>query len=202
MAPKPHARPATYAELERLPEHLVGELLGGELVVSPRPAPAHARAASILGAELTGPFDRKPGEPGGPGGWWLLDEPELHLQGDVVVPDLAGWRRARMPRLPKGPAFELAPDWACEVISPSTARFDRSRKLPIYAREQVAHVWLIDPLARTLEVFRLEAGRYVLLETFGEQAPERVHAEPFETYGLELGRLWLEPDPEDANRTG
>lgn len=127
-------RRATYEDLQGLAEHLVGEILDGDLVTSPRPSSAHARAASSLGGEIYGPFDRGKG---GPGGWIILDEPELHLAGDVMVPDLAGWRRERLPELPNVAAFELAPDWVCEVLSPSTAPFDRRRKLPIYARERV-----------------------------------------------------------------
>ena len=124
---------------------------------------------------------------GGPGGWWM-DEPELHLGEDVLVPDLAGWRRERMPELPAAGYFEPPPDWVCEVISPSTARTDRVGKVPVYARAGVIHLWLIDPLARTLEVCRLEQGRWVLLATHADD--ERVRAEPFETVELELARLW------------
>src|SRR6187402_3256932 len=129
-------RRATYEDLLQVPEHLVGEIVDGELVTSPRPAAAHARASSSLGGELYGPFDRGRG---GPGGWIILDEPELHLLGHVLVPDLAGWRRERMPELPDAKAFELAPDWACEVLSPSTAKVDRADKVPIYAQAGVSH---------------------------------------------------------------
>ena len=188
MAPKTHAKPATYDDLRRLPAHLVGELVGGELRVSPRPAPAHARAASILGAELTGPFDRKPGEPGGPGGWWLLDEPELHLHGDVVVPDLAGWRRERMPALPEDHRFEIVPDWVCEILSPSTARKDRALKLPLYARFGVAHAWLVDPAARTLEAFELREGLWSLVGVFKDE--DTVAAPPFAAVPFGLAVLW------------
>lgn len=123
-------KPATYADLEALPEHVVGELIAGELHVSPRPASPHTVAASVLGFELGGPFHLGRG---GPGGWVLLDMPELHLGQDVLVPDLAGWRRERMPRPPRTAAFTLAPDWVCEVLSPSTARLDRALKLPVYS---------------------------------------------------------------------
>jgi Uma2 family endonuclease len=121
----------------------------------PRPASLHARAASSLGGELYGPFDRGRG---GPGGWIILDEPELHLHGDMLVPDLAGWRRERMPELPDASAFELAPDWVFEVLSPSTAATDRAEKMPIYAREQVGQLWLVDPIAKTLEACHFESG--------------------------------------------
>ncbi len=180
-------KPATYADLEALPEHVVGELIAGELHVSPRPAAPHTVAASRLGGGLSGPFDEGRS---GPGGWIILDEPELHFSEDVLVPDLAGWRRERMPRPPRTAAFTLAPDWVCEVLSPSTAALDRGIKLPVYRREGVRHVWLMDPEARTLEVFRLEGGRYVLLVTHMGLA--RVRAEPFEALELDLSFLWGE----------
>src|SRR5437867_3814671 len=133
-------RRATYADLLEVPEHLVAEIIDGELLTSPRPASPHALAASAIGSALVDRFNGPPGGADAPGGWWILDEPELHLGDDVVVPDLAGWRRERMPVLPDVVGFTLAPDWVCEVISPSTARIDRGRKLRVYAREQVAHL--------------------------------------------------------------
>jgi Uma2 family endonuclease len=180
-------KPATYADLEALPANVVGELIDGELHVSPRPAIPHTVAASRLGGKLSGPFDEGSG---GPGGWILLDEPELHFGEDALVPDLAGWRRERMPSPPRIAAVTLAPDWLCEVLSPSTAALDRGIKLPIYARQGVRHVWLMDPEARTLEVFRLEGARYVLLVTHTGSA--RVRAEPFEALELDLSFLWGE----------
>lgn len=180
-------KPATYADLEALPAHVVGELIAGELHVSPRPAAPHAVAGSRLGGKLSSRFDW--GE-GGPGGWLILFEPELHFGEDVLVPDFAGWRRERMPRPPRTAAFTLAPDWLCEVLSPSTAALDRGAKLPVYAREGVRHVWLVDPEARTLEVLRLEGTRYTLLVTHTGRA--RVRAEPFEAIELELAFLWGE----------
>ncbi len=186
MSQKPR-RPATYEDLEALPPHQVGEIIAGELYASPRPATPHARAASRLGMTLGGPFDVGGT---GPGGWILLDEPELHLGGDVLVPDLAGWRRERMPKLPSVPALTLAPDWVCEVLSASTEARDRGAKLPVYAREGVRHVWLIDPSVRTLEVFRLEGTLYTLLGTYESQAS--VRAEPFEVLELSLRVLWEE----------
>ena len=179
---------ATYEDLLKLPDHVVGELIDGELIVSPRPALAYANTASTLGGDLSGPFHKGRG---GPGGWWILDEPEIHLHPEVLVPDLAGWRRERLPTLPKTAAMELAPDWVCEVVSPSTAQVDRRRKMAIYARVQVPHVWLVDPLAKTLEVYRLEAEGWKLAAT--HTADERVHVEPFSAIELELGTWWL-PD--------
>jgi Uma2 family endonuclease len=192
MSRRPDRR-ATYGDLSRLPENVVGEILDGELTASPRPAPAHALASSAIGAGLFTPFNRGIGDPEGPGGWWILGEPELHLHGDILVPDMAGWRRERLAALPSTAAFELAPDWACEVISPSTVRFDRSRKMPIYARERVGHLWLVDPLARTLEIFRLDGERWTVTCVYaGDEA--RVRAEPFEAIELDLSRWWTGPE--------
>jgi len=179
-------RPATYADIEALPPNVVGEILFGVLHVNPRPAPPHAVAASALGDELGPPFKRGRG---GPGGWVLLDEPELHLGEDVVVPDMGGWRRERMPEVPFDKAyFDLAPDWVAEVLSPSTAATDRHDKLQIYQRESVGHVWLIDPLAKTLEVLRLDGATYRIIGVHRDEA--RVRAEPFDAIELELGALW------------
>jgi Uma2 family endonuclease len=180
-------RPATYEDVINAPDHLVAEILDGELHLSPRPAPRHADASSGLGAALRGPFDRGRG---GPGGWRILDEPELHLGSDVVVPDLAAWRRERLPRLPEEAYFAMAPDWICEVVSPSTVRIDRIKKLTIYAREGVRHAWLIDPIAQTIEVLRLESGRWSILSTHAGQ--DIVRAEPFEVLDLDLTLLWDE----------
>ncbi|HXJ19173.1 MAG TPA: Uma2 family endonuclease [Polyangia bacterium] len=177
--------PATYADIEALPEHLVGEIIDGELIVGPRPAPPHALAESHLLVELGGPFDRGKG---GPGGWIILGEPELHLGPQVLVPDVAGWRRERMPRLPTTPFFELPPDWLCEVLSPSTARVDRAKKMRHYATAKVQHVWLLDPLATTLEVFRLDAGGWLRIEAYA--GDEKVRAEPFDAVELDLSTLW------------
>ena len=124
---------------------------------------------------------------GGPGGWWILYEPELHFGRNVLVPDWAGWRRRRMPRLPDTAYFPLAPDWVCEIISPSSASLDRVKKLAIYAREGVAHAWLIDPVARTLEV---ESGRWTILATHAGN--EVVRAEPFGEIDIELASLWAD----------
>ncbi|MBJ6761461.1 Uma2 family endonuclease [Myxococcaceae bacterium JPH2] len=178
-------KPATYADLEALPDHVVGELIDGTLYASPRPASPHSFATSHLCVSLGSPFDQGRG---GPGGWHILFEPELHLDDDVLVPDLAGWRRERMPRVPRVAAFQLAPDWVCEVRSPSTAVLDRHVKLPIYARAGVTHVWLVDPDARLLEVFRLDAGHYVLVSTHA--GSDAVRAEPFDAVALELSFLW------------
>jgi len=183
-------RKATYDDVLAAPEHKVAEILDGELFLSPRPATPHARASSIVGSQLVDAFDRGAGDPPRPGGWWILAEPELHLGPDVVVPDIAGWRRERMPRIPNAPWLELAPDWLCETLSPSTARLDRTRKLAIYAREGVRHVWLVEPSTRTLEVLALDGGRWVVAENHG--GDDVVRAAPFAAIELELARLWLD----------
>lgn len=175
---------ATYEDLCELPDNFVAEMFDGELYASPRPAAPHTHASSVLGATLGAPFHRS-----GPGGWVILDEPELHLRNDVLVPDLAGWRRTRMPRVPAVLYLTLAPDWICEVLSASTETLDRGKKLPIYAREGFAHAWLVDPLAHTLEVLRLEEGRWTLLGKHDGDAG--VRAAPFEAIELELGALWI-----------
>ncbi len=181
----PARHPATYDDLVALPEHLVGELIAGELRVSTRPAVPYAAGASAVGAIL---LTRMQFGDGGPGGWWILDEPEVHLDADVVVPDLAGWRQERMPALPREGFLTLAPDWVCEVLSPSTSRFDRTKKLPIYARARIPHLWLLDPLSETLEVYRLEGEYWVLLATHGGE--DIVRAEPFGMVEIDLKRLW------------
>jgi Uma2 family endonuclease len=182
----PPLRRATYQDVLDAPSNKVAEIVNGVLHVSPRPAKPHALAASALGGELIPPFRRGRG---GPGGWFILHEPELHFDADVLVPDLAGWRCERMPVLTTDePYFTLVPDWICEVLSPSTAKLDRAEKLPIYARAEVRHAWLVDPVLRTHEVLRLERGRWVLLDIYHDDA--RVHAEPFEVFELELDALW------------
>jgi len=173
----------------QVPDHLVAEIIDGELVTSPRPASPHAFAASCIGQDL-GPFSRRPGVPGVPGGWWVIFEPELHFGEHVLVPDLAAWRHEHMPRVPDTAFFTLAPDWVCEVVSPRTGRLDRTRKMPIYAWAGVRHLWLVDPLARTLEVYRGEGDSWIVASTHGGGA--LVRAEPFAALEIDVGRWWLE----------
>lgn len=190
---EPRRRRATYDDILALPEHVVGEIISGELIVSPRPASPHARASSLVGRDLGDPFDRPPGGDA-PGGWWLIDEPELHLGNDIVVPDLAGWRRERMPKIPNVTAFELSPDWVCEIVSPSTVRIDRTSKMAIYARAQVPHLWLIDPIARTLESYRLDLDldheHWIVAATHAGE--EKIRVAPFQAVELDLSRWWIE----------
>ena len=185
----PARRPATYEDLVAVPDHLVAEIVDGELYTSPRPAPRHATAATALVGALHGPFDAAHG---GPGGWRILFEPELHLGNDVLVPDVAAWRRERLPNLPREAYFPIAPDWVCEVQSPSTAALDRGKKLVVYAREGVKHAWMLDPIAETLEVLRREGGHWTIVSTY--VGTDVVRAEPFEALGLELTLLWDDAD--------
>ena len=182
----PAKRRATYEDLRQVPDNFVAEILDGELYATPRPALPHVRAGSLLGAALGPPFDEGRG---GPGGWVLLDEPELHLGRDVVVPDLAGWRRDRLPSVPNEPFLTVVPDWVCEILSPSTEQTDRVHKLAIYAREGAKHAWLLNPLLRTLEVLRLEQNRWIVVATHGDDE-DAVSVEPFEAVPLELSRIW------------
>ena len=187
--PKP--RPATYADIEALPPHVVGEIAFGVLHTHPRPSPKHGHAAFGVQTELGGPFHM---DRGGPGGWIFQPEPELHLGPHIVVPDVAGWRRERMPRLPKTAYFDTPPDWVCEVLSPSTSRFDRTDKLAIYATFDVKHCWFVDPEARTLEVLALTGGKWLITATFKDA--DTVIAPPFEVHSFALDVLWAPEGPE------
>ncbi|MBC8130101.1 MAG: Uma2 family endonuclease [Rhizobiaceae bacterium] len=178
-------RAATYSDLEAVHPHLVAELIDGALVTHPRPAPKHAVAASYMGMTIGPPFGHGSG---GPGGWIIIGEPELHFGSDVVVPDLAGWRKERLTSLPNKPYFETAPDWVCEVLSPSTESYDRGPKRRIYARAGVSYLWLLDPRAELLETLVLRDGNWLLSETFS--GADRVSAEPFDAISFPLSILW------------
>ena len=182
--------PATYQDVLDAPPNMVAEVVYGALYTHPRPAMPHARAGSGLGALLGTPFDYGRG---GPRGWWIIDEPELHLGEDIVVPDLAGWRRERMPVFPDTAFCELAPDWVCEVLSPSTRALDRGAKQTIYAREKVRHMWFVDPGARSLEALELRGGRWVELARLTGGAT--VSLPPFDAIQFCLGDLWATPTP-------
>ena len=181
----PAPRRATYQDVLDAPPHRVAEIVGGTLHTHPRPAALHARASSSLGVKIGGPFDN---DPGGPGGWWIVDAPELHFDDDILVPDLAGWRRERMPKLPDAAYITLAPDWVCAVLSPSTRKLDLCGKRPIYAREGVAHLWLVDPTARTLEAFELREGQWTLIAIAADDDP--VGIPPFDAVTFSLADLW------------
>ena len=178
-------RRATYQDVLDAPPHRVAEIVDGVLYVNPRPALPHALATSAIEQSIGAPFQVGRG---GPGGWWIIFEPELHLGDDILVPDLAGWRRERMPVFPDTPYATLAPDWVCEVLSPSTRKLDLHGKRAAYGREQVGHLWLVDPADRTLEAFELRAGEWVLITTAQDDAPVRIR--PFDAVTFSLGDLW------------
>lgn len=184
---QPARQSTLYESLKALPEGLTGEILNGRLYAWPRPSGAHINAGSALGAELLGPFQSGKG---GPGGWWIQDEPEIHFvrNVEVVVPDLAGWRRERMPYLPEDQRYEVVPDWVCEILSPSTAGDDRKVKMPLYAHYGVPYVWLIDPIERALEAYRLNLGAWVGIGRFTDT--DRISIPPFEAVSLDLGTFW------------
>ncbi len=196
---KQKSRPATYADIEALPPNMVGQIIFGVLHTHPRPAPTHWVAAGELQAELTFPFGRGRG---GPGGWIFAVEPELHLGPHVLVPDIAGWRRERLTPFPKTAYVETPPDWICEVLSPSTQAIDRTDKLTVYAEFGVKHCWYVDPIARTLEVLALTGGslesvrsgprpdaKWLLAATFKND--DAVTAPPFEVHTFALDVLWI-----------
>jgi Uma2 family endonuclease len=179
---------ATYDDILALPEGVTGEIIFGVLHTQPQPRPRHASAASRLAGVLGGPFSLGKD---GPGGWWIIAEPEVHSGGHVLVPDLAGWRVERMAELPDAAYFSLVPDWVCEILSPSTAKRDRGVKMEVYAELGVGHLWLIDADLRVLEVFRLEGTRWMRLGAFADDALCR--PEPFDGVEMDLGALWRSP---------
>ncbi len=190
-------KPATYADIEALPPNVVGEILFGRLVTHPRPAPAHAYASSSLGGELVGPFQKGRG---GPGGWYILDEPEIHLGDHIIVPDMAGWRLERLPQLPSTAFFQVVPDWVCEFLSPSTQRYDKGDKRLIYAELGVSNIWYIDPGSRSLEVFKLDRENWVLTDTYFDD--DAVTAPPFEAVTFALSELWDDAPADHAKPVG
>jgi Uma2 family endonuclease len=177
-------RNATYADILQLPEHITGEILAGTLHTQPRPSSRHAGVETGLAGELRNPFGIGRG---GPGGWVILVEPELHLGVHVMVPDLAGWKRARLAEIPDGP-IDIAPDWVCEILSPSTVIKDRKIKLPLYGNLGIRHAWIVDPSAKTIEILRHDGAHWILLATFADQ--DLMRAEPFDAVELELAHLW------------
>lgn len=176
-----------YSELEALPDALIGEILNGQLHAHPRPGGKHVLVASNIGIEIGGPFHKGKG---GPGGWWILIEPEIHLALDteVVVPDVAGWRRERLPSIQDGHKFTVAPDWICEVISPSSESFDRNLKMPIYAQYGIPYFWLIDPLKQKLEAYCLENASWRSIGVF--QGDKIISVDPFGSIQLKMSELW------------
>lgn len=180
-------KPAAYEDLQNIPDHLIGEIIAGEIVATPRPSPRHSHAVSALDARIGPPY--RFGE-GGPEDWIILYEPEISFGDHLLVPDLAGWRRIRLTSPPETNFISTIPDWICEVLSPATFRIDRVKKMPIYAEFGVPFLWLVDPIARTLEVFRLESGRWSLLSSHADD--EKIRVEPFLDIEIPLAMLWWE----------
>lgn len=177
--------PATYQDIVDLPGNIVGQIIDGELYTHSRPTARHSRAASSIGGRLFSPFDE--GREG-PGGWIILDEPELHIERDIVVPDLAGWKTSTMAVIPDQAFFTIVPDWTAEVLSPSTTKLDRLKKLPLYASWKVQYAWVVDPGAKILEAFRLEKGQWLLAGVYSAEVDARI--EPFEAIPFDVTLLW------------
>ena len=182
-------RVATAADLLAIPEHeRFYEVVDGELVRKAMPSGLHGRAQSRVVTRIGGPYDRRPGGRW-PGGWWIVTEVEVVLADHQVYrPDVIGWRRERLPELPSHAPIDVRPDWVCEVLSDSTEASDRGKKRRVYRREGVRHYWIVDPRIQTLEVYRLDDGRWRELDTYEGDAV--VRAEPFESMELDLARLW------------
>lgn len=179
---------ASYDDLFSIPENMLGEIVDGELVVTPRPSARHMNVEFALSGELAPAY--RFGRGGGPGGWIILPETEIMLGEHLLVPDLAGWRKGRFPGAPKENWISVSPDWVCEILSPNTIRVDKVKKMPIYARHGVAYLWLIDPTARTLDVFKLESSKWFMQAAFTEN--DKARAEPFLEVEIELDNLWLD----------
>ncbi len=176
---------ATYQDVLDAPPHMVAEIVDGTLYMNPRPAMPHTKASSELFGTIFPPFRRGQG---GPGGWWIFYEPELHLGKHIVVPDIAGWRRERMPEPPTGAYCTLAPDWVCEVLSPSTRKLDLGDKKAVYARAGVGYLWFVDPDERSLEAFVLRNNDWVLIDKLLDHAI--VSLPPFDAISFDLSELW------------
>lgn len=183
----PGVAPDVVEAYRSAPDHMVAEILDGQLSLMGRPRPRHAKAAARLAGALRGFHDPDDGDPGG---WIILIEPELHMgpRPDVLDPDLAGWRRARLPEEPQEAVLRTPPDWVCEIPSDCTAAMDRGAKRRLYRREGVGHLWFCDPRIQMLELYRLEGGRWTELDTF--EGDTKVRAEPFDAVELDLARIW------------
>lgn len=177
-----------YGQLCALPENLIGEIIAGELVVSPRPAVRHATAGTLASSDISNQFHRKPGGGSHPGGWWILVEPELHLGDEALVPDIAGWKRENLAELPDTASISVAPDWVCEILSRGTARRDKKEKARSYHAAGVTWYWQVDPVECTVEVFRREGAFWMQLGVWA--GDEKARIEPFDAVELELERWW------------
>jgi len=181
---------ATYDDLYQVPENMTGEIINGELIATPRPSRKHVYATSTLGNEIGPPYHLGRG---GPGGWIILIEPEISFVENILVPDLAGWKRERFPKFEDHNWISVTPDWVCEILSPNSVRTDRIKKMRIYAQHEIRHVWLVDPVQMMLEVFKLESGHWIIIGVFAED--DKVRTEPFQEIEIDLSNLWLEGPP-------
>lgn len=179
---------ATYEDLYSIPQDMTGEIIEGNLIATPRPSRKHGFCATALGAAVTAPYQY--GQGGGPGGWVFIIEPEIGFGEDILVPDLAGWKKERFPFREESNWISVVPNWICEILSPTTFRNDKVKKMPLYARNGVEHIWLVDPVATTIDAFRLESGRWSLLGSYAES--DKVRIEPFHEIEINLGNLWIE----------
>lgn len=184
---EPARKRATYNDLYSIPENMIGEIINGDLIVSPRPSRKHGYTASIIGNELGPPYNMGRG---GPGGWIIIGEPEISFSDNILVPDLAGWRKERFPESEDHNWISVSPDWVCEIVSQRSVRIDRVKKMGIYAQHRVGYYWIVDPTTKTLETLKNEAGRWLILGTYAED--DKVRAEPFQGVEIDLNSLWLE----------
>ncbi len=183
---EPARKLPTIADLDALPRHVKGEIIEGVLYTMTRPRARHQRMAALLTSRIHDPFDRGRG---GPGGWWILVEPGIELPNTPeIAPDLAGWRRERVPEMPDDRAVDVVPDWVCEILSPSNRRHDLLVKKPYYARVGVTFHWLVDREARTLTAYRLEGGHWLELGTWGDETEARIA--PFDAVPFDVAALW------------
>lgn len=178
--------PDLYNQLTELPENLTGEILNGQLYTNPRPSGKHVSVATNLSIDIGSPYQRGKG---GPGGWRILVEPEVHfvLDTEVVVPDVAGWRKERLPEVPESHKFMVVPDWVCEIYSPSSENIDRKIKMPLYARFGVSYLWMVHPIQQTLEAFKLHNGNWQLQGAFENK--DEICVEPFESISIKMHEL-------------
>ncbi|MEZ4220590.1 MAG: Uma2 family endonuclease [Polyangiaceae bacterium] len=166
------------------------EVIRGVLVTAPALLPRHSSVRGRLRRLIGGAFDDDDGA-GGPGGWWIFLEVDVRLSPhDIVRPDIAGWRRQRLPEPWDMRPIDVVPDWICEIISTSNAGRDRVTKRELYAKHGVLHYWIADPVARTLETLRLdpEAGHWVDAGAF--DASGRARIAPFTAIEIDLSRVF------------
>jgi hypothetical protein len=188
------AKLATYADLVALPEDVKAEVLGGELVTQPSPSFSHVHVQGGMSHYIGGPLHFDGG--GGSDGWWIVCEIDVRFTAhDIVRPDVIGWRRSRLTSPRVAQPIDVAPDWICEVLSPSSTKRDRLHKFNLYARHGVPYYWLVDPDARLLEAYALDGGQWKSIGVYDETASARIA--PFAAIELPVGRLFL-PEPPPA----